>query len=147
MLLHQAARDEDTLGLLVLGMKCELLYARMRRRVYIQLCVQYCMAKRGDNMGMLVKAMYGTRDAPQMSPDEVWREMSRLGYRASVMHPSVYWRADDKAFVVLQVEGMLCVCPWGKLDEIYVELKKVHDLKNTMSRGGTGRQVLEPGCL
>lgn len=63
VLLHQAARDANTMGLMVLDVKRAFLYGRMRRRVYIELLEQDGMAKRGDEVRRLVKVMYSTRYA------------------------------------------------------------------------------------
>lgn len=65
--------------------------------------MKHATAKRRDKIGRLVKAMYCTSDAPQNWSDEVRREMSRLGDRASVLHPFV--------LVVVQVGVCFCVGP------------------------------------
>lgn len=88
-----------------------------RRRVYIEFPERDDMAKRGNQMGRLVKAMYGTRDAPQMLSVDVRAVTGRLGYRASVLHASVFYHFEKTVSVVMHVDDVLCVGPWEKLEE------------------------------
>lgn len=90
-------------------------------------------------MGLLVKAMYGTRDAPQIWAEEVKKDMDQLQFESSVLHLSVSHKRDMQTFVVVHVDDFLCVGPWEELELLYTTLKKVYDLKNSMFRKGGGR--------
>ena len=60
-------------------------------------------------VGKLVKAMYGTRDAPQIWGDLVQETMASLGMQSSMIRPSVYFHVSKKLFVVAHVDDFLCV--------------------------------------
>ena len=64
--LHLAAEGGCDYKLMVMDVKCAFLYGKMRRNIYIELPTQD--ERYGDKnlVGKLVKAMYGTRDAPQI---------------------------------------------------------------------------------
>lgn len=64
-ILLSVAAEKD-LAIIILDVKMRSLYGAMRRRVYIELPRQDPKYGSGDLMGKLQKAMYGTRDAPQI---------------------------------------------------------------------------------
>lgn len=70
-----------------LDVKCALLYGFMRQRVYIELSEQDPTSKDWQLMGRLVKAMYSTRDAPQIWSEEGKRELNKSGFMPSALHP------------------------------------------------------------
>lgn len=58
----------------------------------------------------LAKAMYG---ANQTWNEEVRRETSAPGYRASVVHPFVYFLLEGQVYVVVHLGDFLCVGPFS----------------------------------
>lgn len=145
MLLLKVSMKPKELGVIVLDVRCVFFYSKMRRRVYIELPEQDPESKKKDKMGRLAKAMYGTRDAPQIWSGEVCREMIAKGFQPSVLHPSVFSMPEKDMHVVVHVDDFLCVGPWSELEWLYDSLKQVYDLKSTLVRGGTGGQGLESG--
>lgn len=133
------------LGVMVLDVTCAFLYGNMRRRVHIGLPKQDPGSKNKEKMGRLVKAMYGANEAPQIWGDEVRREMTRLGFRARVLHPSVCSKPEAETYVVVHVDDFLYIGPGSELEELYASLKNICDLKSTMVRWGKRGEVLEPG--
>ena len=65
---------------MVMDVKCAFLYGEIRRNVYIEL--PHTDPRYGDGtvVGKLKKAMYGTRDAPQIWAQVVQEAMEELGY-------------------------------------------------------------------
>lgn len=63
----------------VLDAKCACLNGHTRRRIQIELPAQDPRTKSKQKMGRLVKAMYGTRDAPRIWGDGVKKEIPKQG--------------------------------------------------------------------
>lgn len=64
MLLHKVSKESEELGLVILVLKCVSLDGYMRWTEYIELPEQHPKSPSKKLMGKLVKAIYGTRDAP-----------------------------------------------------------------------------------
>ena len=93
---------------MVMDVKCAFLYGKMKRNIYIELPTQD--ERYGKNLvGKLIKAMYWTRDAPQIWEDLVQETMASLGMQSSMIQPSVYFHVSKKLFVVTHVDDFLCV--------------------------------------
>lgn len=91
MLLHKVTRSSGHLGMTTIVVKCAFLYCYMRKRVYIDLPGQDAKSKDKQLIGRLVKAMHRARDAPNIWPaDEARKGMSKLGFKPSALHPSVF---------------------------------------------------------
>ena len=76
-------------GLMVLDVKGAFLYGSARRDIYIELPREDSMSITGKWLGKLNKAMYGTRDAPQIWQDEVESKMKSIGFVVSGLYASV----------------------------------------------------------
>ena len=87
--LVHAAKGVSRRCIMILDVKCAFFYGQMRRTVYIQLPRQDPRWADGGVVGVLRKAMYGTRDAPQIWQNEVRTTMESLGFCMSILQPSV----------------------------------------------------------
>merc|ERR1711994_864042 len=126
---------------MLLDVKKAFLYGNIQRRVYIELPLEDEGREGGQMMGLLNKAMYGLRDAPQVWQQEARRLMSGMGFCESITSPCVYVNAQSGVRVVTHVDDFLCVGPRRSLELFYKELGDVLDLKcQTLgpSPGGTG---------
>ena len=74
---------------MVIDVKGAFLYGKTKRRVYIWLPNEDPMSQKGY-MGKLERAMYGTRDAPQVWQEEVRNTMEGLGFDECITQPGVY---------------------------------------------------------
>ena len=72
---------------MVMDVKCAFLYGVCRRRVCIELLRQDPKRGAADPVGLLQKAMYGSRDAPQIWAKEVQKVMEGLGFVISMFQP------------------------------------------------------------
>ena len=93
---------------MLLDVKCAFLYGRMRRTVYIELPRQDPRYGDGGVVGFFWKAMYGTRDAPQIWQGEVRITMEEIGFKPSLLHPSVFSHQSRDPIVVVHVDDFLC---------------------------------------
>merc|ERR1711946_14364 len=93
--------------IMVMDVKCAFLYGNIRRNVYIEL--PHTDPRYGDGtvVGKLRKAMYGSRDAPQIWAQVVQAAMEDMGYKQSVFQPAVYYHPVKDVVVVVHVDDFL----------------------------------------
>merc|ERR1712026_475358 len=84
--------------------------------VYIELPEEDEGRDGGRKMGLLNKAMYGLRDAPQVWQQEVRRILGGMGFQESITSPCVYVNAQSGVRVVTHVDDFLCVGPRRSLE-------------------------------
>ena len=65
---------------------------------------------------MLNRALYGTRDAPQLWGEEVKRKMIAMGFISSTLQPSVYYHKEKDIMVVVHVDDFLASGEQDQLD-------------------------------
>jgi len=87
----------------VIDVKCAFLYGAARRRIYIELPEQD-PRHGGSCVGLLSKAMYGTRDAPLIWRSTVDLMMRGLGFVASMLQPAVYYHEAKQIRVMTHVD-------------------------------------------
>jgi hypothetical protein len=116
-------------GLMILDVKCAFLYGLMKRTVYIELPSQDPRYGDGEVVGVLRKAMYGTRDAPQIWQNEVKHSMEAIGFVMSSLQPSVYYHREKCMLVIVHVDDFLCSGEVMDLEWLYEALKRKYDLK------------------
>ena len=87
MAIHQSMKK----CLMVLDVKCAFLYGRTPRDIYIELPDEDPMSADKDYVGKLLKAMYGTRDAPAVWQEEVRALLITLGFTQSKINPCVFF--------------------------------------------------------
>ena len=139
--LHLAAEGGCDYKLMVMDVKCAFLYGKMRRNIYIELPPQD--ERYGDKnlVGKLVKAMYGTRDAPQIWGDLVQETMTSLGMQSSMIQPSVYFHVSKKLVVVTHVDDFLCVGPEENLTWLFEGLSAKFEMTKTIVGQGHAHEV------
>lgn len=81
---------------------------------------------------MLKKALYGTRDAPQIWQAEVRSALESLGFRRSSLQPSVYVHEQKEMMLVVHVDDFLISGDEDALVWVYEELSKKYELKKTI---------------
>ena len=85
------------------------------------------MSKEGY-MGKLNKAMYGTRDAPQVWQEEVRATMTALGFTECITQPGVYCHEEKTTQVVSHVDDFLCIGPKEALTWFGQALKTKYEI-------------------
>ena len=113
-------------------MKKAFLYGRIKRSVYIELPAEDEKSTSGKYVGKLVKAMYGTRDAPQVWQEEVQKTMEELGFKGLVSTPCVYYFKATGVRVVANVDDFLCTGSKSALEELQQDLGKRYQMKGQM---------------
>ena len=107
-ILSKRAFSEEDMGAMNLDVKGAFLYGKTKRNVYIWLPPEDPRRQEGL-MGKLNKAMYGTRDAPQVWQEEVRTTMTDMKFKECVTQPGIYFHEDRHLQVVSHVGDFLCV--------------------------------------
>ena len=76
---------------MALDVSCAFLYAKVAREIYIELPSEDPLAGDGNFVGRLRKALYGTRDAPQLWQRELETTLNGLGFKGSRLHPGFFY--------------------------------------------------------
>jgi hypothetical protein len=93
--------------LMVLDVKRAFLYGDITDEIYIHLPPEDPMHGQGL-VGKLIKAMYGTRAAPQVWQSVVRSNMVALGFDMNPIFPCVYNHRERDMTVVTHVDDFLC---------------------------------------
>ena len=104
---------------MILDIKRAFLYGRTLRKIYIRLPQEDPMSKVPGMVGRLLKAMYGTRDAPAIWQQEVRRVLTAIGFRKCSTTPCVYHRPEKDIRVVTHVDEFLATGPDEELQWMY----------------------------
>jgi hypothetical protein len=130
MLIALACLDPN-LHVSIVDVKCAFLYGWARRKVYIELPSRD--PESGKNLvGQLLKAMYGTRDAPQIWQEVVKKKMVSIGFVTSSLHAGVYRHANRMLIVVIHVDDFLSIGSRVDLLWLGAELQKDYDIKQAI---------------
>ena len=120
---------------MIIDVKGAFLYGRTKRRVYIWLPKEDPKSEEGY-MGRLEKAMYGTRDAPQVWQEEVRGTMEELGFSECVTQPGIYFHAGRNLQVVSHVDDFLCIGGEQELRWFRDSLQKKYEIKSNILNAG-----------
>jgi hypothetical protein len=134
--LHASKGGPHRRGLMVLDVKNAFLYGNCQRRIYIELPHRDPRAHEGGVVGRLRRALYGTRDAPQIWAHEVEQTMKSMGFNACMSQPSVFYHFEKDILIVVHVDDFLCSGTLEDLKWVYDTLAAKYDLKqNTLDKG------------
>ena len=84
-----------------------MLFGKIRWRGYIELHRQDRGSDDGFLVGILGKAKYGTRAAPQIWQEEVRKAMKHLGFESRALHSSLFYHRVRNLTVVFDVDDFL----------------------------------------
>ena len=125
--------------LMILDIKKAFLYGKIRRKVFIELPaedkrsnIKDAVTGRPMYVGRLLKAMYGTRDAPQVWQAEISGTLEMLGFHQSVGSPCVYYNTGAGVRAVVHVDDFLVTGPKDAMNKFKIELEKKYKLKGAM---------------
>ena len=139
--LAHAARGGPHYGIMIMDVKAAFLYGECRRKIYIELPTQDPCYGDGGLVGKLRKAMYGTRDAPQIWQREVQKSMESIGFSMSILQPSVYYHRGKRMVVVVHVDDFLCSGNIDDLEWLYQSLVQKYDMKRDLIRKDTESEL------
>jgi hypothetical protein len=118
-------KDDDVVK--IIDIKCAFLYGDARRRIYIEL-PKHDSRSGGSTVGLLNKAMYGTRDAPLIWRATVDRIMKELGFISSMFQSGVYFHVERQLRVMTHVDDFLITGSAVNSNWFETELKKQFEI-------------------
>ncbi len=113
-----------TKRLLAMDIKRAFLHADMTREVYINLPSEAKEGDREEMVGLLKKAMYGTRDAPQSWQAHVTSVLKQLGFCAGRANPCLFRHGARDILVLVHVDDFLCAGSPADLHWVRQQLDK-----------------------
>ena len=116
-----------TARIMVLDIKRAFLYGDINENIAINLPPEDPMYGKGY-YGKLLKAMYGTRAAPQAWQGVVKKVMAKLGFIRSLKFPCVYHCPLRQLCVVPHVDDFVCSGELQELEWLRVELAKEFEM-------------------
>ena len=104
------------------------------------------MAKTGEYVGRLRKALYGTREAPQFWNKKFPRALGTIGFESNTLHPGVFYHQPKDVYIVAHVHDLLVADPPSDLEWVQSEIKKIYEIQCEMlTHGGMvkflGREI------
>ena len=123
---------------MALDVTCAFLYAPCVRELFIELPADDPKSKTGKYVGKLKKALYGTRDTPQLWLSELKRTLEMLGFKSSLLFPCVYWHDAKQLMIVAHVDDLLVGGATSDLRWLRTELKKTYDINGEILEGAQG---------
>ena len=133
--------SRPNINVLVIDVKCAFLYGQMTRNIYIELPQRDPQARAGRYVGKLVKAMYGTRDAPKIWQREVEMTMIEMGCKSSVLHPAVYAHGERSLEIVTHVDDFLCTGTDEDLQWFLSKMEKKYEVTATFAEKRGVREI------
>ena len=82
-------------------------------------------------MGRLKKALYGTRDAPQLWQKELGSTLKDLGFKDSRLHPGFFYHQGRDIALVSHVDDLLIGGTSEDLVWVRQSIEKKYDIKGT----------------
>ena len=132
-----ATRRRKQWTIMALDVSCAFLYADTERELYMELPAEDPKSKSGEWVGLLRRALYGTRDAPQAWLAELSRTLRSLGFVSSRLHPGVYYHPSREMMLVAHVDDLLIGGTEVDAQWVKDELAKKYDLKgSTINEAG-----------
>jgi len=124
---------------MVLDIKRAFLYGEIQEEIYIEL-PQEDEHKAEGYVGVLKKAMYGTRSAPQVWQSVVRKQMIHLGFEPSRVSPCVYTNKKRGLKVVTHVDDFMITGRVSELQWFRKALEKEFELTYEVLGDGYGEQ-------
>lgn len=135
-----AARRRCTV--MILDVKTAFFFGFIKSTVFIKLPEQGPRSRSGRFVGSLVKAMYGTRDAPQIWREEVKRFMVSRVFRSSRLHPGFFSHDERGVIVATHVDDFLCLGAQDQQEWLVKEMRKEYEVKYSL----LGEGLEEEAC-
>ena len=134
----QGRRGPGEMRAMLLDFKRAFLYGDAERELFIELPDDDERKDGGNNVGLLQKAMYGTRDAPAVWQRLVQRILCGIGFRASRTAACVYYNVTTGLKVVAHVDDFLVTGPRLELEKLRKKLQEEFEVDGDIIGLGAG---------
>lgn len=123
--------------LMVMDIKRAFLYAPMERLVAVELPEEAKTSRDDTSVGLLLRAMYGTRDAPMQWQSHVSQYLRSLGFIQGKGHPCVYYHPKKLLRMAVHVDDFLVSGSLGSLRWLQYMMREAFEFK---------AEILGPGA-
>lgn len=107
---------------MVADIKNAFLYGDVKRELFVKLPVEDPRRNDGSKTARLLKAMYGTRDAPQVWQDHICTVLAGRGFQESIGTAGVFQHNEIMLELAVHVDDLLCAGPTCHLEWFAAEL-------------------------
>ena len=118
-------------SLMALEVSGAFLYAKVHREIYIKLPSEDPLAAEGKYVGRSKKALYGTRDAPQLWQEELGSTLKDLGFKDRRLPPGFFFHEGRDIALVSHVDDLLIGGTSEDLVWARKSMEKKYDNKGT----------------
>ena len=119
-------------NLMCLDISCAFLYAECLRNLFIELPSGDPKANDPNVIGKLKKALYGTRDAPQLWQKTLTAVLLKIGFKGIQLQPGFFVHGSRELVMVTHVDDFLIGGPPEELIWLTAELKKHFEISGVM---------------
>ena len=123
---------------MVMDIKRAFLHAPILWEVYINLPVEAQGGDREPMMGLLKRALYGTRDAPQSWQHHISSVLATLGFKPGRANPCVFRHSPRKLLISIHVDDFMCLGASADLSWLKLELGKRFEFTSAILGTGAG---------
>lgn len=117
-------------SVMVLDVKKAFLHGKMERELYIELPVEDPQRDNGQYIGRLVRALYGTRDAPLAWQRVVKKFMIERGFHHSHIAQGIYVHRARDLRIVCHVDDFLVTGPADQVEWFRSEMASAYEVKH-----------------
>ena len=136
-----ASKAGEGYRLLVGDIKSAFLYGWAKRNIFIELPPEDPMSSSGSFVGRLLKAMYGTRDAPQVWADHLGSILCKIGFQESVYMPGVFLHQVRKIKMAVHVDDLLASGLSEELEWLVKSLLSEFEMKHEILGPDAGQKT------
>ena len=127
-----ATRRRRPWTLMSLDVSCAFLYALVVRDLFIEIPQADPRSRDGNLVGRLRKALYGTRDAPQLWQRTLGKVLKELGFCSSKLQPGVFRHKARDIIMVTHVDDFLVAGPPEELEWVRDKLREHFEVNGQM---------------
>ena len=119
-------------SIMLADVKTAFLYGDARRSLYVELPPEDPLSASGRYVGKLERAMDGTRDAPVIWQDHLWKTLLDMKFKESVTHPGVFQHETRDILLCVHVDDLLCTGLRDNLMWLKKQLLKEYELETML---------------
>ena len=127
-----ATRRRRPWTLMCLDVSCAFLYALVVRDLFIEIPQADPRSHDHNLVGRLRKALYGTRDAPQLWQRTLGKVLRELGFSSSKLQPGVFRHKERDIIMVTHVDDFLVAGPPEELEWVRGKLREHFEVNGQM---------------
>ena len=110
--------------LMIMDVKRAFLHAAIKGEMFIELPEEAMEGESRDMIGLLKRAMYGTREAPQCWQEHITAIIVGMGFKEGKANPCVFHHPQRDVTISVHVDDLLCAGTEVELRRLQADLQK-----------------------